>query len=190
MMPTLFRACLFVWFAVMATAAQAADRTWVVDAAQSTIGFQYLRDGDAAEGVFSEFSGAGQFDPADPGKAVLSIMVETKSIDLYDGLVTAFATSAEWFDSKNHPKLIYTLHQLTQISGDRYEALGAIEIRGQVKVLRSEIVLQIGEAMAVAIGQLELDRTDYLLGVGPMAAFVEIGEKVAVDFQIVATPGT
>ena len=167
-----------------ASAAHAAE--WVVDPASSQIVFEYQKDGAPAEGIFAEFSGSGAMDRADPGAATLELTIETTSIDLYDGMASAFATSAEWFDSKNHPQVIYRLHTLKEIEAPVYEASGTLTIRGKSQPITTEIRLEIGEAEATAKGTLTIVRGDYLLGVGPSAAFVEIGPNVAVRFDLTA----
>lgn len=177
-------ACAVVF--AISTAAWAAD--WNVDEAGSTIEFEYLRGGTPTKGIFADFSGTGQFDPADPGGARLSLKIDTTSIDLYDTMASAFATSAEWFDSKNNPNVIYQLTGLTEIGENLYKAEGQLTIRGETKPITTEINLVIGNDAASAKGRLEIVRADYLLGVGPSAAFVEIGPNVVVSFDLTARP--
>ncbi|MEM9063752.1 MAG: YceI family protein [Pseudomonadota bacterium] len=166
-------------YAPMAHAAQ-----WVVQPAASEIVFEYQSDGNPKTGIFSRFEGTGEFDPDDLGTADLRLTIDTSSIDLYDVLASSFAQSAEWFDSKNHPDVIYRLIKLTPIEGDRYEAKGQLTIRGEEKPITSEIELSIGDDAAEAKGSLMIVRLDYLLGVGPSAAFVEIGPEVVVRFDL------
>ena len=173
--------------ALAAGMAEAVD--WRVDSARSKIAFEYLRDGAPARGVFTEFSGEGSFDPTAPGTAELDLWIESRSIDLYDALASAFATSAEWFDSKNHPQVHYKLVRLTPLGSDEFEAYGVLTLRGQSKYLTSRLKLLINESVALAQGAIEINRADYLLGVGPSAAFVDIGPEVTVSFDLVAQRG-
>ena len=170
--------------ALVALPAMAAQ--WVVDPARSEIVFEYQRAGAPANGIFAEFAGSGEMDAANPGAAKLEIRIATESIDLYDGMASAFATSAEWFDSKNHPDVIYRLHTLSEVEAPIYEAQGTLTIRGKSRPITTQIRLEIGEAQAQASGTLKIVRNDYLLGVGPSAAFVEIGPDVAVRFDLTA----
>ena len=183
-MTNLIRPFLALGFLVQAAAAQAAQ--WVVDPANSQIVFEYQRAGAPAEGIFADFSGSGKMDAADPGAATLDLRIDTTSIDLYDTMASAFATSAEWFDSKNHPNVTYKLHTLVEIEAPVYKAEGILTIRGEAQPITTEIRLEIGDAEAKASGTLKIVRSDYLLGVGPSAAFVEIGSDVAVRFDLTA----
>lgn len=159
---------------------------WQVQTAGSEILFEYASDGNAKTGVFSSFSGTGQFDAANPADAKLELKIETSSIDLYDTLASGFAQSAEWFDSKNHPHVIYRLYSLKPLDEGRYEARGQLTIRGEERPITSEIELKIDDATAKAKGSLVIVRSDYLLGVGPSAAFVEVSPEVTVRFDLQA----
>lgn len=166
----------------------AAATEWAVAPGESRILFQYEADGKPAEGVFIRFSGEGRFDPAAPEEATLTLRIESASIDLGDAKASAFATSAEWFDSANYPHIVYRLHALTPLEGNRYRAEGELTIRRRTRLIVTTIELEIGETQARASGTLEINRKDYLLGVGPLSLFVDIGRKVAVRFELVAHP--
>ena len=159
---------------------------WTIQPAASEIGFRYTSDGATKTGVFANFEGSGSFDPGDPSEADLLLKIDTSSIDLFDDLASSFAQSAEWFDSKNHPHVIYRLMALTLIEGNRYKAEGLLTIRGERRPINSEIVLNISDEQAAATGELEIVRGDYLLGVGPSAIFVDIGPEVIVTFDLQA----
>ncbi|MEM8698445.1 MAG: YceI family protein [Pseudomonadota bacterium] len=160
--------------------------TWQVDPATSEILFTYVRADQAAEGRFHKFSGEGAFDPADPGGSELEIRIESGSIDLGEPLASAFATSAEWFDSKNHPLVTYTLDRLEQTGPEAYTATGRLTVRGKTREIVSPLSLSLDGGRAIAEGDLTVERRDYLLGVGPAAAFVTIGPEVTVRFRLQA----
>lgn len=180
---TLIAASLLLNSVAMANAAQ-----WSVDESASKIEFEYLRAGSPTKGIFADFSGSGELDPANPDKARLSITIETTSIDLNDFLESAFATSAEWFDSKNNPHVTFQLTGLQSISENVFEAQGELTIRGETRPITTELRLVVGETTASARGEIEINRSDYLLGVGPSAAFMDIGPVVVVSFDLKAHP--
>lgn len=173
-----------VWTLVLTGQSRAAD--WVVQTAASEIQFEYLGDGVPKTGVFGQFNGFGSFNAADPATARFTLSIETSSIDLYDTLASGFAQSAEWFDSKNFPEVTYRLMWLSPLEGMTYVARGQLTIRGEERPITSRIELEIGKETALARGELVIVRDDYLLGVGPSAAFVEIGPDVKVRFNLQA----
>ncbi|MEO0622042.1 MAG: YceI family protein [Pseudomonadota bacterium] len=166
--------------------AAAAAPEWRVVPAASRIGFSYSLNGKAAEGHFEEVAGSGQMDLSDPQAASLDMRIRSDSIDLGNPLFSAFATSAEWFDARNHPEVVYRLRGLNPLGGQLYRAEGDIEIRGKRAVTVSEIALDIQGNEARAQGRLALDRTEFLLGVGPSALVVDVGREVAVEFDLIA----
>ncbi len=168
--------------------APASGLEWTVVPEQSQVLFDYRRNDQPAVGHFAKFAGGGVFDRDAPGDATLELRIESASIDLDDGLASAFATSAEWFDSVNHPLVVYRLLKLTPESGNDYHATGTLTIRGRTRPIETTITLEIGDDEAHASGILRLNRKDYWLGVGPSALFVKIGREVAVRFDLIARP--
>ena len=108
----------------------AAGLDWTVVPEQSQVLFEYQRNDQPAVGHFAVFEGEGVFDRDAPGDATLELRIDSASIDLDDSLASAFATSAEWFDSKNFPLVVYRLLKLTPESGNRYHATGELTISG------------------------------------------------------------
>ncbi len=161
---------------------------WRVVPEQSEIRFLYQRNGQPAEGRFRRFRGIGHFDRSDPGAATFDFHVESASIDLGRPAESAFATSAEWFDAKNHPEVVYRLLRLTPEGGERYRAEGELTIRGHTRPVVTTVALKIGDGWATAAGRLTVDRKDFGLGYGPSALFVKIGREVTVEFRLCARP--
>lgn len=161
---------------------------WVVVPGESEIRFLYERNGQPAEGRFQRFRGVGHFDPGQPGDASFEFHVESASIALGDPVESAFATSAEWFDAKTHPEVIYRLRRLEPEDGRHYRAEGELTIRGRTRPVVTTVTLAVGEGRAEAEGELTVDRKDFLLGYGPSALFVRIGRMVTVAFHLVARP--
>jgi len=159
---------------------------WSVVVEESRIRFNYVIDGEPATGTFTRFEGTGSFDRDRPEAARFELRVRTASIDLGDPRFSAFATSAEWFDSKTHPVLTYRLIGLERTGPGAFIATGDLTIRDHTQRYRTPITLDIGMDEARTTGRLQVDRTDYLLGVGPSALFVDIGEEISVSFELVA----
>ncbi len=175
--------------ALLAGAAAAeAPRGWEVVPAASEVAFDFVLDGKPRRGRFTRVSGDGRFDPEAPQAAELTIRIASASIDLGNGLFSAFAQSAEWFDAKNHPEVVFRLARLEPIGDGRFAALGDLSIKGRTRPARGELALEIGAGRARATGRLEVDRVDYLLGVGPSALVVDIDREVAVAFDLAARP--
>jgi polyisoprenoid-binding protein YceI len=181
-----------IWLAPAPTPGAVHPVNWVVAAEKSQILFEYLRNGAPAQGRFITFSGEGRFDQAEPEAATLELRIESSSIDLGDPLESAFATSVEWFDAAHHPRVVYRLLALSPEGEGRYLAEGELTIRGRSQRLITPLTLEIssedGEETARAKGRLRIDRKDYLLGIGLLTLFVDIGREVSVNFELTAHP--
>lgn len=172
----------------LAAAGTTAATGWTVDGDRSRITFTYAIDGTPREGTFTRFSGEGDFDVDQPEAATLDLRIESESIDLRNTLVSAYATSAEWFDSRSFPLVTYRLIGLRHQDGSRYSAMGEITLRGHTQVIETPLSLDMTDGAARADGMLQIDRRDFGLGVGLSDMFVEIGNEVSVNFELVAAP--
>lgn len=185
---TIITASLFLMSAlfVSPSLSPAMAAGWQIDEAKSKVHFTYTRDGVSERGSFAKFKGSADFDADQPTAARLELSIATASIALADELAQGLATSAEWFDSRNHPDAAFQLTSLSQQDETRYAAEGVLTIRGELKKIMLPVDLEIKENHATASGRLTIVRKDYQLGFGPSAIFVEIGPEVFVDFTLVA----
>lgn len=157
---------------------------WTINPAESEIVFRYTLNGEQKQGVFHKFQATGQFSATRPEKASLHLKVATESIDLSNTLASAYATSAEWFDSKNHPNVEFVLIKLTPMGGTEYLANGTLMMRGASKSITAKLDLSVGTNTAFATGRLTITRRDFLLGYGPSTAVVDVGDDVTIDFKL------
>ena len=168
----------------LALAGPAAAAEWQVLSERSSIRFEYILDGEPAEGSFRRFSGEGQLDAERPGEAALELRIEAGSIDLGNALVSAYATSLEWFDAKEHPQVVYRLTELEREAGDRFAATGRIVLKGRTERLVTPFRVETGARTARARGRLTVDRRAFGLGTELTDLFVEIGAEVVVRFDL------
>jgi polyisoprenoid-binding protein YceI len=175
---------------LLPVAPAAGERDWRVDAARSSIAFDYVVNDVAATGAFRRVEGEGSFDPARPEATRLELRIDPTALDLGDPLATGFAQSAEWFDTANHPTVRYRLTRLTPLPDGRWLALGDIAIKGRLRVLETPLSLALGDAEAQARGTISFDRRDFELGTGLSQLFVTVGPDVSVAFDLIATPET
>lgn len=183
-----FRAAIAAVALAAAAPAQASSAEWVIVPELSQIEFQFEINGQTEIGHFDEFGGEGRFDLTQPKDARLSVEIAANSIDVGGSVENAYATSAEWFDARNFPKVTYHLVRLDPQGDGTYVAIGDITIRGEAVTLRTPITLTIDGDVARATGTLYVDRRRHLLGVGPAELFVDIGQTVAVRFDLTARP--
>ncbi|MGF1501096.1 MAG: YceI family protein [Paracoccaceae bacterium] len=171
---------------LLALGVSAAER-WRIEIGASQIGFEYVIDGRPAVGEFTRFSAAGTLDPDRPETASFELRIDTASIDLGSRLISAFATSAEWFDSKTYPEAVFRLVELRP-TPDGFRATGDLTIKGRKRRIAAPMQVSLDAAAARASGALTLDRRDFGLGLGPSALIVSIAPEVTVRFALEGAP--
>jgi len=165
-----------------------AQALWQVVPEASRIAFDYRMNGTPAEGRFLDMAGEGAFDPSEPGSTSFVLRIPARGLDLGNPLFSAFAQSAEWFDTANWPEIVYRLVRLEPQDDGLWAALGDITVKGRLVILRTPITLVFDGPEARAHGALVFDPGAVGLGQGPSALFVRLDPEVRVTFDLVARP--
>ena len=178
--------CLIAITSALATDASARD--WRIDVTRSTLAIVYLINGEERRGEFSRFSGEAFFDPEDLSATELEFLIETGSIDAGDSFGTEVVRGVDWLDVENHPTARFVLTEMTPLSEGRYRVAGDLTLKGRTGVVSGEMSLSVGDDTAKAEGRSAFDRKDYKVGVGFTTLFVDVGDEIAVTFNLTATP--
>jgi len=168
--------------------ALAEESAWRVVSDRSTITFDYVLNGTERKGVFERVEGEGTTSDGDPGTARFELRIESASIELGQALVTAYASSAEWFDARNHPFVTYRMARLTPAAEGEaaFTALGDVTIKGTTQVLEVPVDLSIADDEVTARGEITVNRREFGLGTGPTELAVTLAPEVRVRFDILA----
>ena len=115
-------------------------------------------------------------------------MIETASLDAGEAFATEVVKGVDWLDVEGHPAARYVLKSLEPLGGDRYRAVGDLTLRGTTGEVVGEMTLSVSDTAAQATGAADFNRKDYRVGVGFTTLFVEVGDVIAVDFDLTAKP--
>src|SRR5713101_2596268 len=95
-------------FAVSAISASAQVGTWQLDPPHSAAHFALRHFGiSTVRGAFSKVSGSVQYDPADPAKTVIDVVIETASIDTRVEARDKDLRSQNFFDVEKYPTITF-----------------------------------------------------------------------------------
>lgn len=185
--------------AAAAAPAPAVAFNWRISPENSEIRFSYTEDGDPAVGRFTQFSGVAEFDPRRPGVARLDLKIEIDSIALSDGFRSDFVQTETWFNEERFPTASFRLTRLIPEEPVdaapleagarrvlRYRAEGELTIKGETRPTATPFTLVLENGGARATGALRFNRFDFHVGDKIGGLFVEIGEDVAVEFDLAA----
>ncbi|MDX2233737.1 MAG: YceI family protein [Hyphomonadaceae bacterium] len=158
---------------------------WRVDTANSSIGFASSVDGTGFRGVFQRWSAGVRFDPANLAGSSIRVIVEPASAS--SGLADRDKTlqEADWFDTARHRQVVFQANTIRSVGTGRYEAVGALTVKGRAVPVTLPFTVTITGSSAVAQGALTLDRTQ--LGLGAAIPADLVPAAVAVTVRVTAT---
>lgn len=168
--------------------ASAGDSNWTVDYEQSSLTFIGEEKGRRFEGRFPDFQADILFFPDDLEASSVEVSVSTASATTGEQLRDSTMSGNEWFDVNDHPTATFTSGAIRRTGEDAYEADGVLTIKEFEKSITLPFTLEIDGDNAVAMGGVDLIRTDFGLGVAD--AWLddeEVQPGVRVEFEISAT---
>ena len=115
----------------MATTTSA--RTFKIDKAHSEVIFQVRHLVTRVRGRFSDFDGTIQIDEANPSNSSVEFTINASSIDTNVGDRDTHLRSGDFFDVENFKEITFKSKRITKKSGDNYEVVGDLTIRGTTK---------------------------------------------------------
>lgn len=162
--------------------ALAAPAQWTVDTAKSKVGFHVLINGQQVDGTLP-FNADIRFDPADLDHSTIVTKIEMTGAQSGNATRDAMLPLPAWFDAKQFPAANFVATMISSKGGNKYEAAGALSLKGVTRPVILPFTLTISGNTAHAVGETTLKRLDYKIGEGkdfaPPAAALDV--KVTID---------
>jgi polyisoprenoid-binding protein YceI len=108
-------------------------RTFTIDKAHSEATFQVRHLITKVRGRFSDFEGTIKFDETNPDQSSVSFTIKTTSIDTSEPDRDKHLRSADFFSVDDHPTITFTSARVRKVSGNQFEVVGTLAIRGTKK---------------------------------------------------------
>lgn len=170
-------------------AAPAAAPSWVMDKAASRLRFRSAFAGTAFEGGFSRFDAQINFDPKNLAASRAVVSVDLASAATGDADRDQTLPTADWFNTAKFPRATFTTTSIRDLGGGRYQAQGALSLKGVTRPVTLPFTLQIQGNVARMNGQLAIDRSQFGVGQGQFAGADAIPHPVTVTVAVVARRG-
>jgi polyisoprenoid-binding protein YceI len=170
-----------------------AQTTWNIDPAHSAAQFQvkHLMISNV-RGEFGKMSGIVLFDGKDYSSVKADVVINVASINTREPKRDEHLRSADFFDAAAHPKITFKSKRVENVSGNKFNLIGDLTIRGVVK----EVTLSVeatpivkgmsGESRIGAQATTRLNRQDF--GVKWNRALdtggVVVGDEVLVTLDL------
>lgn len=177
------RTCLLVALAAcLGAMAQAPQK---IDAAKSAIRFVTKQMNVPVEGVFRKFDASVSFDPAKPEATRAQFEVDLGSIDLGNAEGETEARRKLWLDVDAFPKAKFVASSVKQVAPGRYEAAGALTIKGTTRNIVAPFTLTDAAGTRTVEGQFPLKRLQYRIGEAQWSDTDTVADDVLVRFRFV-----
>lgn len=173
----------------------AAADTYSIDAARSRIAFSVRHLLGTARGEFRNFSGTIEVDPHQPERSSVTVRIQVPSIDTQIRKRDEHLLSADFFDAKKFPEILFRSRSVRRTALNQGEITGDLTMHGVTRPLTLSVkhVTSItGERMWPArtrwvVSCKPIRRKDFDLMFGRAAEAISgIGQEVVPQIEIEA----
>lgn len=145
------------------------------------LGFKVTVNGEAVSGSFGNWDAKIAFDPEQLDKSSIKATIALASVNSGDSGRDDMLRSDDFFGTAS-PTARFTADRIRAKGGNRYEAQGALQMRGVSKPVSLAFSLDIDGKQARASGIATFDRRDFGIGTGQFSDTGTISGDVTVDF--------
>jgi polyisoprenoid-binding protein YceI len=177
------RTCIALVLAASLAAMAQAPRK--IDAAKSSIRFVTKQMNVPVEGQFRKFDASVAFDPAKPEATRAEFEVDLGSIDLGNAEGETEAKRKLWFNVEAFPKAKFVASSVKQLAPGKYEAAGALTIKGTTRNIVVPFTLADAAGTRTVEGQFALKRLQYKIGEAQWSDTDTVADEVLVRFRFV-----
>lgn len=111
----------------------AAQGTYGIDTAHSSVGFKVRHLVSKVSGGFNEFDGTIVADFGDMDASSVEFTIQSSSIDTKNEKRDGHLRSADFFDAEKYPEIVFKSSKITKIDGDSYAVTGTLTMHGVSK---------------------------------------------------------
>ena len=145
----------------------------------SDVGFRATSRLMDANGKFSRVTGEVTLDPKDPGTTMITLTIESASIDTGIGMRDKHLRSADFLDVARFPTMTFE-SQRVEVVGRRATVTGQLTLHGVTREIVVPVDVRFSESALEATGEFQLNRRDY--GINYSSFLNPIGNVVHVTF--------
>lgn len=165
--------------------------SWVIDMQKSTLSFEATQQGAPFTGHFNGISGDIRFDLSRLEESKATIRVDLKSVDSKSPERDTSLKGADWFTTESFPESIYTVSKFEKTNENQYIAHGELDLHGVKKELDLPLTITFstddqGRDVALAVGEVSLNRLDFGVGAGAWKDTQAVGNPVKVKVSVTA----
>lgn len=145
------------------------------------LGFRVNVNGETVVGNFANWDADIAFDPEQLDKSSIRATIALASVNSGDSGRDDMLRGDDFFGAGS-PSARFTANRFRAKGGNRYEAKGALRMKGVSRPVSLAFTLDINDRQARALGTATFDRRDFGIGTGQFADTGTISGDVTVDF--------
>ena len=143
--------------------------------------------GVAVAGKFNTFSADISVNPSKPETGTARISIDLNGLDAGSAEANEELGNKSWFDSKRYPVARFVSSRVVSLGNERYEALGAMTIKGKVLSVKAPFTLKRLAGALVVEGSFPIKRLDYGIGTGIWSDTSVVADEVTIGFRFTVT---
>ncbi|MFT3928030.1 MAG: YceI family protein [Myxococcales bacterium] len=161
-----------------------------LDTVHSRVGFTASTLLFSVEGRFNKYEVLVDGDPTKPAQAKVTVNIDAASIDTDNDKRDEHLSSPDFFDVKKYPKITFVSESITE-SASGLSVTGTLDMHGKKKKLTIPFKVARGKNGAgidtVAYkGKINVNRNDFGIGAGSVAAKISLEDEVELELLILA----
>ena len=186
--------------ASLTIAAGPAPMKWNVDVPHSGVAFSVNHFFTPVSGKFDNYEVDLMFDHENPANSSVSVRIDVNSINTGNERRDNHLLSGDFFEADTHGVITFESESVRAVSSDELLVRGPLTIKGVtrdvelpirilgIRDIPAEMQEMLGGITQVAGFQsdLEIDRSDFGVGVGSWAAALVVGHEVTIDIAVEA----
>ena len=154
---------------------------------KSQIAFTSTQMGVPVKGGFSKFAAQISFDPANAAAGTIRVDVDLTSIDAGSSDANAEVKGKNWLDIAAFPKASFVSASVRPLSAGRYEARGALTIKGISRDIVVPFALRVDASGTWLEGGFVVPRLQFKIGDGDWSDSSVVANEILVKFTLLLT---
>lgn len=152
---------------VSALAGPPATEAYKIDTVHSTVGFAVRHmTVSTVRGVFGEYSGTIQLDPADLTKSSVDVTIKTASVNTFNANRDTHLKGADFFEVEKFPEITFKSGKIQKRPNNKYGCIGMLTMHGVTKPVEILFTMSgpaaAGKKTVIGIeGSVTINRKDF-----------------------------
>lgn len=159
--------------------------SWDIDYDLSSISFTGEQAGAKFTGTWTQWQADIRFDRSNLASSTARVTISTGLPDTGDAERDTTMQNADWFDTANHPTVIFTATDFT-VEAEGYAAQGILTVKERRTPIQFTFTIERDNDRVQLLGKARIDRLKHNIGIGEWLDTSWVGQFVDVTVRVAA----